>query len=307
MKKKLLFLSSLIFFNTSFAQVPNINNLISQPTKNSSDHSTKLNKLINKTSYTESEALSNLSDEYYTPKEIIKLRSNNFKKSCPSIKKITIDPGHGGKDSGAIGSDGTLEKNITLTFAKKIQHHLKFYGFKVLLTRESDMFIQPYKRVMIARKEHPDLFLSLHADASSYTSAHGISLYTISESEAANQVNKLHLHRKPMYSGKESFYQYDKKTSRTLIDILQTSSKSRAEQYASFSSNILQQQGFIMKKRTLASAEFAVLKIIDIPAILIELGYLSNPIEEKLLNNTKYQDNLAQVISYTILLFLCDK
>lgn len=229
--------------------------------------------------------------------------SNNNAKSAEkkvastdsSKKIIVLDPGHGGQDPGAIGCSGVYEKNITLAMAKELKKILDKDGrYKVYLTRNRDVFIPLRERVRIARRYKADLFLSIHADSARNKNAKGLSVYTLSETASDKEAAALaeRENKADVIAGMD-FAEHSREVSDVLINLAQRETMNRSSEFA----NIMVQK---MRKsvklldNTHRFAGFAVLKAPDVPAVLLEMGYLSNRTEEKLLRQSSYRQKLAK-------------
>jgi N-acetylmuramoyl-L-alanine amidase len=227
--------------------------------------------------------------------------SNNSKKPIhlSKIPIIVIDSGHGGKDPGTIGNYlHTKEKNITLAYAKELFKQLKNnQNFQVYLTRNSDNFISLRKRVEIARKKGADLFISLHANAINDDDISGFSIYTLSEQSSDKQAELLAKkeNQADIINGVD-FSQASIDIMKTLIDLSQRSSKNLSAIFANKVIKNIKQNEIEIIQNTHRFAGFAVLTAPDMASVLIELGYLSNPNEEKLLNNHSYKRKICESI-----------
>lgn len=207
---------------------------------------------------------------------------------------IVIDPGHGGKDPGAIGYSGVYEKNITLAMGKELKSTLEKAGYTVYLTRSTDIFINLRERYQIARRKKADLFISVHADSAKNRSATGLSVYTLSENASDREAAALaERENKADLIGGMDLNNEDKELTSVFISLSQNMTRKNSSDFA----ELLQAE---MKKsiklvnNAHRFAGFAVLKAPDIPSVLLELGYLSNRNEEKLLKQTDYRKKLAQ-------------
>ena len=216
------------------------------------------------------------------------------------IPVIVIDPGHGGIDPGST-SGRIFEKHITLAAAREMKKYLESLGrYKVFLTRTKDMFIRLRKRRTIARNYKADLFVSLHADAIRNKNIRGLSIYTLSEKASdreaaylAEQENKSDLIAGIDLSNES------KEVANILIDLAQRETMNESSRLA------YELVKYIRKfSRTLSNAHrfagFAVLKSPDVPSILIEMGFLSNRRDEKVLSNPASRAKLARVIGDAI-------
>lgn len=217
-----------------------------------------------------------------------------FKKKAKKI--IVLDPGHGGKDPGAISRSGKYEKHITLAMAKETQEYLEDAGYKVVLTRSGDKAIPLRRRYEIAHEADGDLFISIHADSAKNKSARGLSVYTISEKASDKEAAALaeRENKADILLGLD-LSDYNPDVSNILIDLAKIDTMNKSAVYAK---HLVKE----MKKETTLVpnahrfAGFAVLKSANIPSILLELGYLSNPREDKLLQKKAYRRKLARAL-----------
>jgi N-acetylmuramoyl-L-alanine amidase len=211
---------------------------------------------------------------------------------------IALDPGHGGEDPGAVGATGSYEKNITLMIAKKLKAKIDNEpGMRAVLTRDGDYFIPLHGRVLKARKLQADLFISIHADAFTNPAARGSSVFALSE-RGATSASARYLAKKENESdliGGVSLNGKDPLLARTLLDLSQTATINDS---LKLGKAVLGQIGNIntLHAKRVEQASFAVLKSPDIPSILIETAFISNPEEERKLNDDAYQDKLASSI-----------
>jgi N-acetylmuramoyl-L-alanine amidase len=211
---------------------------------------------------------------------------------------IAIDAGHGGEDSGARGASGTLEKNITLSIARKLKKQIDSDDqLRAVLTRDDDYFVPLHGRVVKARKLKADLFVSIHADAFTNPEAKGSSVFALSES-GATSASARYLANKENESdliGGVSLDDKDPMLAKTLLDLSQSATINDSVKLGNF---VLDQLGDIndLHKPNVEQAGFAVLKSPDIPSILVETAFISNPKEEQRLNNDEHQEILAKNI-----------
>lgn len=218
----------------------------------------------------------------------------------PAFRQITIaiDPGHGGEDPGAIGASGSREKDVTLLIAKKLKEKIDAEpNMRAILTRDGDYFIPLHDRVIKARKLQADLFLSIHADAFTNPAARGSSVFALSE-KGATSAGARYLAKKENESdliGGVSLGGKDPVLAKTLLDLSQTATINDS---LKLGKAVLTQIGEINKlhAKRVEQAGFAVLKSPDIPSILIETAFISNPEEERKLNDDAYQDRLVNSI-----------
>ena len=229
-------------------------------------------------------------------------------KPNPHRKKIVVlDPGHGGKDPGAIGrSYKTYEKNVTLSMGKELRKQLEAKGFKVYMTRSTDIFIPLRQRVAIARSYHADLFISLHADSTYNRKAQGLSIYTLSETASDKEAAALaeRENKADIIDGMD-FSDNSPEINDVLISLSQNDSRNKSSKFAAYVVNEMRR---IVKlvTNTHKFAGFAVLKAPDIPSVLVELGYLSNHTEEKALRDPSYRKKLAVAIAKAVEVYFKD-
>lgn len=211
---------------------------------------------------------------------------------------VVLDPGHGGEDPGAIGAKGSLEKDITLSIAKKLKAQIdREPNMRAVLTRDGDFFLPLNSRVQKARKVQADLFVSIHADAFTRREANGSSVFALSERGATSAFAR-YLAQKENESdliGGVSINVKDPHLARTLLDLSQTATINDS---LKLGQAVLGQIGQInrLHKPRVEQAGFAVLKAPDIPSILVETAFISNPEEEKRLTDPGYQDKMAASI-----------
>jgi len=213
---------------------------------------------------------------------------------------VVIDPGHGGKDPGATGSKKTREKHVVLSIAKQLKTLIdKEPGMRAVLTRSGDYYIGLRERLDIARKHHADLFVSIHADAFAHPQAKGASVFALSQRGATSEAARW-LAEKENYSelGGVNLSDLDDQNDviRTvLLDLSQTATTTASLQMGS---EVLKRLGAVtsLHTRKVEQARFVVLKSPDIPSVLVETGFISNPTEEKNLTSPKYQAQLTKAI-----------
>lgn len=211
---------------------------------------------------------------------------------------IAIDAGHGGEDPGAKGATGTHEKDVTLAIAKRFKALVDAEpNMRGVLTRDADYFIPLHGRVVKARKLQADLFVSIHADAFVSPDARGSSVFALSEHGATSAMARLLAKRENESDliGGVRLDDKDPYLAKTLLDLSQTATISDSLKLAKA---VLGRLGEInsLHKGSVEQAGFAVLKSPDIPSILVETAFISNPDEEKRLNDEDYQHKLATAI-----------
>ena len=211
---------------------------------------------------------------------------------------ITLDPGHGGEDPGAVGSGGTYEKTVTLAVAKRLKARLDAEpNMRAVLTRDSDFFVPLQMRVQKARRLQSDLFLSIHADAWVKPDARGSSVFVLSERGASSTQARMLAQRENDADlvGGVNLSAKDLFLARTLLDLSQTATINDSLKLGKY---LLGELGSVntLHKTSVEQAGFAVLKAPDIPSALIETAFISNPDEERRLNDDAYQNKLADAI-----------
>jgi N-acetylmuramoyl-L-alanine amidase len=213
------------------------------------------------------------------------------------LATIVIDPGHGGEDPGARGRRGSHEKDITLMIAQRLKGLIDAEpGMRAVLTRDGDYYLPLNARVEKARKVRADLFVSVHADAFIRPHARGSSVFTLSQrptSEAARWLAKQE--NDADLIGGVNLDRKDRFLAQTLLDLSQTATTDHSRRLGGAVLAELGQVNTLHKARV-EQAGFAVLKAPDVPSILVETAFISNPEEEKRLNDQAYQDRLARAI-----------
>lgn len=212
---------------------------------------------------------------------------------------VVLDAGHGGEDPGAIGKRGTQEKEVVLRIAKEVAKALAAQpDYKVVLTRSGDYFVPLTRRVAKARAAKADLFVSIHADAWVSPQAKGASVYALSEKGASSSAARYMASRENESDavGGVQLGEADEILARTLLDLSTSAQIQSSLQLGRF---VLKELGEVgnLHKRQVEQAGFAVLKAPDIPSVLVETAFISNPEEEQRLRNSKYQKQVAVAIA----------
>ncbi|MEE8334677.1 MAG: N-acetylmuramoyl-L-alanine amidase [Alphaproteobacteria bacterium] len=218
-------------------------------------------------------------------------------KPTDSRPLIAIDPGHGGIDPGAHGSRGVWEKDITLAQARELRRQLRRSGrYRVVMTRNRDIFVRLRNRIAIAQRAGADLFISLHADSIGNSKVRGGSVYTLSERASDREAAALAAkeNRADIIAGIDLNHQ-SKTVARILIDLRQRLNKNESVKLAKAVTRELSKKMRLLRNNH-RFAGFAVLKAPDIPSILIETGYLSNPSDERMLTSPKHRRGLAAAL-----------
>jgi N-acetylmuramoyl-L-alanine amidase len=220
--------------------------------------------------------------------------------SIHKFSRIVVDAGHGGKDPGTIGrTSGIQEKEVVLDISRRLKKALQGRGFEVVMTRERDEFISLAKRTEIASKARADLFISIHANSNPQSSIQGMEIYTHrilgyqDKKEDQRQTNQ-----QLLFKGL-SMKQGDAALERTLSDMLYRFKEEETEPLASHVARSMAYSTKV-KNRGVKSSGFFVLRNTLIPAVLIEVGYLSNSKEERLLRSDDYRQKLADGLAESI-------
>lgn len=212
---------------------------------------------------------------------------------------VAIDPGHGGEDPGAIGANGSREKEVTLAVARRLKAQIdRLPNMRAYLTRDGDYFIPLHERVNKARRAQADLFVSIHADAFIRPDARGSSVFALSEKGATSAAARWLAKRENDADliGGVNIDVKDVYLKQTLLDLSQTATIADS---LKLGRAVLDELGEIntLHKPHVEQAGFAVLKAPDIPSILVETAFISNPEEERRLTDDAYQDRLAAAIA----------
>ena len=214
---------------------------------------------------------------------------------------VAIDAGHGGEDPGAIGANKVYEKRIALSISRELKKLVdREPGYRTVLVRTGDYYIPLSKRTSIARKTRADIFISIHADAFKNTSAHGASVYTLSRRGASSEAARYIAQRENRADliggvGSVSLNDKDAMLASVLLDLSMTAT---LDSSLEIGSKVLKEVGKITRlhKKQVEQAGFVVLKSPDVPSILVETGFISNPKEARRLNQRGHQRALARAI-----------
>lgn len=233
-------------------------------------------------------------------------QSKSVKKPNPPARRprlVVLDPGHGGKDPGATGARGTLEKAVVLTMARELQRELQAGGrYRVLLTRSTDSYVALRERVARASAAKADLFLSLHADSHPDSDVRGASIYTLSEDASDREAAALAAreNRSDMVGLGLKLSDKSDNVAQTLVAMSQRGTVNDSRRLADTIVATFAKNGVRLLPRTHRQAGFAVLTSPEIPAALVELGYLSNSQDEKLLTIRQHQIALARALRASV-------
>jgi N-acetylmuramoyl-L-alanine amidase len=211
---------------------------------------------------------------------------------------IAIDAGHGGVDPGASGRDGTQEKRITLAIARRLAQALNDTpGIHALLTRSNDTFVPLRERAARARRARADLFISIHADAVRDRDIDGASVYVLSERGASSEAARILANRENAADLKGvPLGHRSNALDSVLVDLSQNAAKGASAEVAMQVLVALDHVGLV-RKREVQQAGFVVLKSPDVPSLLVETAYISNPREERKLRSDDYQRQLAAAVA----------
>jgi len=210
-------------------------------------------------------------------------------------RTIVVDAGHGGRDPGAIGVTGVREKDVVLDAALQLRRALEHTGqYRVVLTRDADRYVPLEDRVPIARQHNPDLFISIHADSAPNREAQGASVYTISERGEARAQNMAQNWDIDFGDGARTGQARD-----ILLDLYQRETTNRSAQFAQ---TVIPRLGEVapLLRNTHRSAGFAVLLAPDVPAVLIETGFLSNVTDERRLADPRARQAMAEAMARAV-------
>ncbi|MGB5735123.1 MAG: N-acetylmuramoyl-L-alanine amidase [Thiohalocapsa sp.] len=216
---------------------------------------------------------------------------------------VAVDAGHGGEDPGAVGGSGTREKDVTLAIARKLAARIdKQKGMQAVLIRDGDYFVALRQRIAKARKHKADLFVSIHADAFTDSRVRGSSVYTLSNGGATSEAAKWLAARENRADliGGVNLSERNDVLAGVLLDMSMNATIEHSSIAATRVLEKLRSLGHVHQTR-IQQAGFVVLKSPDIPSMLVETAFISNPDEEKRLRNVKYQNQLADSLLAGIL------
>lgn len=238
-------------------------------------------------------------DETHASSEKPKDKKPKYVRKRPDKPLIVIDAGHGGQDPGAMGANNTQEKDVVLSYARALkQALLATKRYDVYLTRDEDKFILLRERIALAKKAGGTLFISLHADsAPEQLEARGLSVYTLSETASDKETEALAAqeNKVDVLSGLDISNESED-VANILISLAQRETRNKSALLADSLVNELLQNDIRLLPNTHRFAGFAVLKSPDIPSVLVEIGFLSNKAEEKLINTRAHREKLAKAL-----------
>lgn len=213
---------------------------------------------------------------------------------------VVIDAGHGGKDPGAIGPRGTQEKRVVLNISKKLKTLIdREPGMRAVMTRSDDRFIGLRERIEKANDYNADLFVSVHANANRNRKIKGSSVYILSQSGASSEAARFIAARENAYFGKmgnDLFRGKNQMIRSVLLDLSKSSTLERSHSLAKTTLSEMKQVNRLQHGLRVESANFAVLKSLHIPSMLVETAHISNPNEEQKLSQQNYQSQMAFAI-----------
>ncbi|MBD3647153.1 MAG: N-acetylmuramoyl-L-alanine amidase, partial [Pseudomonadales bacterium] len=242
--------------------------------------------------------------DLYTPDQQKPVRTNRIERRMRDVT-IAIDAGHGGDDPGAVGHGGLLEKDVVLAIAERVSRMFEREpGYRPLMIRRDDYYVGLRRRTELAREEEADIFISIHADAFKTPEARGASVYAISQQGATSETARWLAEKENRSDliggvGGVSLDDKDDLLAGVLLDLSMTASLAASLEMGESVLGSLKGVNRLHKSRV-EQAAFAVLKSPDIPSILIETGYISNPAEAASLATRSHQSNLAKAIFYGI-------
>jgi N-acetylmuramoyl-L-alanine amidase len=225
------------------------------------------------------------------------------KKPQPRVNKklryvtIVIDPGHGGAEPGAVGYRGTREKDISLAVAKALQKNInKSKGFRAILTRKDDRTVTLRQRLGVAHRNKADMFISIHADAFHKKTSHGASIFALSQRGATSEAARWLAKKENESELGQTISDKNVLLQTVLIDLAQAATISASLEVGKM---LLRKMGQIapLHSPRVEQAAFVVLKSPDIPSLLVETGFISNPREEARLRNSRYQQKMASCLA----------
>jgi N-acetylmuramoyl-L-alanine amidase len=222
---------------------------------------------------------------------------------------IAIDAGHGGKDPGALGPNGTREKDITLRVAKELAAAINADpGMRAVLIRDDDTFVQLQDRYQRARRAQADLFVSIHADAALNNAASGSSVFVLSTKGASSQAARWLADKENAADlvGGVSLDDKDRNLSAVLLDLSQSATMRMSEDAAANVLRSLKELGKAHKKEV-EHANFVVLRSPDVPSMLVETGFITNPEEERKLSDPQHRKRLAFAIAQGVRAFFIEQ
>lgn len=234
--------------------------------------------------------------ETYEPKRVPALE----KLRPPRLKTIVIDPGHGGRSRGAAGPRGSKEKDVVLDIAMRLERLLNDKrGYKVLLTRKGDYDVSLVARRELAKRNGADLFISIHCDGNRNRRVNGTAIYVLSQKGVNITRERALTHGDFLIDPRDASYDRGHRLNETLVDLIQTGTRQESYIFAELSvASITKELG--TKNLGVKEANFAVLKILDVPSVLVEVAFITNWWEEKLLRRPSVRQRVARALCKAI-------
>jgi N-acetylmuramoyl-L-alanine amidase len=216
-------------------------------------------------------------------------------------KIIVLDPGHGGLDAGTIGVNGLVEKDLALAEGVKLERELRRRGYSVYMTRDNDTFIPLRQRVATARADHADLFIALHADSNPDSGTTGTSVYTLNDGRSDREATALarRENQSDVIAGVD-LSGGNNPVAPILINLAQRDTRNKSSEFATHALKELGQVTDLLARSPHRSASLAVLVAPDVPAVLIELGYLSNSGDAAQMNTDSWRSRVAEAIANAV-------
>ena len=233
-------------------------------------------------------------------RKVIDLLLQSTAYTLKKFKEIVIDPGHGGKDPGARGRAGTQEKTIVLDIAQRLRRDLEDKGIKIIMTRSKDEFVSLEKRTEIASQAKADLFVSIHANASRMRNAHGMEIFYLRELDSSEKNEDQVKENKKILFKQYAMSRNSSDLENILSDMLYSYKRSESQALANYVTQRASGGAHTLNRGS-KTAGFFVLRNTLIPAILVEVGFLSNPNEERLLKSIDYRQKIADGLARSIL------
>ncbi|WP_175476539.1 N-acetylmuramoyl-L-alanine amidase [Syntrophus gentianae] len=218
---------------------------------------------------------------------------------------VVIDPGHGGDDPGAVGQGGTYEKNVVLEISRKLKSYINQQsGYRAFLTRDGDYYVPFKKRLKIAREYGAALFISVHADAAANREARGSSVYCLSLGGASSAAARILANKENLADmvGGSPNGDASEASDPIILNMCQTNTLNTSKNFGNMLLTSLDSVGHV-KFRTVQEAQLRVLKLPDIPSVLVETAYISNAEEEEWLKDPVFQSRMAETIGKAIIEF----
>ncbi|MFH1768468.1 MAG: N-acetylmuramoyl-L-alanine amidase [Candidatus Omnitrophota bacterium] len=236
----------------------------------------------------------------FVPAELINFvleKPKEIRRESPiSVRTIVLDPGHGGKDPGAVSKRGLKEKTVNLLIAKYLKEELTEKGFKVFLTRDDDIYLTLAQRVRFAQEKEADLFVSIHVNANRSSKIKGFEVYYLSEKYFDSESKAVVMSENASLNVDER--EFSQNTKRIIWDLICTENDTVSLDFANIIISTFKRMGFYV--RALRGAPFYVLKYACVPSVLVEVGYITNVYEENLLRKAYYQQQIAQGIALSV-------